>query len=69
MSFITMLLLFLLCCVAVDGSKQRSWLDSSVTLLEGLPSARYGHGFAATEGGKIYVFGGQGPNGTQGTKP
>ena len=64
MSFITSLLLVFLYRHAVDGSKQRCWLDSAVTLLEGsLPSARYGHGFAATEDGKIYAFGGYGPNG------
>ena len=64
MLFITRLLLVLLYCHAADGSKQRGWLDSALTLLEGsLPSTRYGHRFAATEDGQIYAFGGQGPNG------
>ena len=56
-------LLFLYCHVA-DGSKQRGWLDSAFTLLEGsLPSSRCSHGFAATDDGKIYAFGGYGSNG------
>ena len=49
---------------AADASKPRAWLDSSITLLEGsLPSPRSDHGYVATEDGKIYVFGGFGPNG------
>ena len=66
MPLITRLLLVLLLVYdhAADGSKLRGWLDSALTLLEGsLPSTRYGHGFAATEDGKIYAFGGYGPNG------
>ena len=59
----------LLCLLHVSGaqaSKLRSWLDSSVTLMEGSqPSSRTGHGFAAAEDGKIYVFGGYGAQGTQ----
>ena len=59
----------LLCLLHVSGaqaSKLRSWLDSSVTLMEGSqPSSRFGHGFAAAEDGKIYVFGGYGAQGTK----
>ena len=54
----------LVCLSAADAVKQRSWLDSGLSLLDGdLPSARYGHGFASAEDGKIYVFGGQGEEG------
>ena len=53
----------LLVCLswAADAVKQRSWLYSDISLLDGdLPSSRDGHGFASAEDGKIYVFGGQG---------
>jgi hypothetical protein len=64
-------LVLLLCLVQVlfpvaDAAKLRSWLDSSMSLMEGdLPSPRYGHGFASTqpEDGNMYVFGGQGLTG------
>ena len=49
---------------AAVGSKQRRWLDSASSLLEGsLPSPRSGHGLAAMDDGKIYAFGGRGLNG------
>ena len=63
---ITGLLLCLLHVDTAQASKFRSWLDSFVTLMEGSqPSPRYGHGFAATEDGKMHVFGGYGAEGTQ----
>ena len=47
-----------------DAVKQRQWLDSELSLLDGdLPSARNAHGLASAEDGKIYVFGGQGEEG------
>ena len=50
--------------LAADAVKQRSWLYSDISLLDGdLPSSRDGHGFASAEDGKIYVFGGQGEGG------
>ena len=49
---------------AADAAKQRPWLDSTVSLLEGvLPLPRDSHGFASTEDGKIYLFGGLGTEG------
>ena len=67
MSNATLLLLALLYCHATFGSKQRQWLDSALTLLEGsLPSPRYGHRLAGTDDGKIYAFGGIGLNGELG---
>ena len=54
----------LVCLSAADAVKQRSWLYSDISLLDGdLPSSRDGHGFASAEDGKIYVFGGQGEEG------
>ena len=65
-SFERLLCLFTLFCVA-DSSKIRSWFNASDSLLDGtLPSARYGHGFASSEDGKIYLFGGYSDEGGHG---
>ena len=63
LAFVLLLSLFL---GPVAATKLRSWLDTSSTFMEGsLPSARFGHGFATTEDGQVYAFGGQGQSGKQ----
>jgi hypothetical protein len=58
---IALLVLLLFAGQPAHAIKLRSWLDSSTTLTEGdVPSIRDSHGFASTEDGKIYVFGGSG---------
>ena len=62
MRFKLLLTIELLVCLAYAAgtNKQRRWLDSELSLLDGdLPSARFDHGFASAEDGKIYLFGGQ----------
>ena len=45
---------------AANAAKLRSWLDGSVSFVEGeVPSARCCHGFTSAMDGKIYLFGGQ----------
>ena len=52
-------LLVCLMCVS-EAAKQRTWIDSSVSLLQGdIPSAREGHRLSSTVDGKIYLFGGR----------
>ena len=61
-----MILIFSCFLIACDAAKLRSWLDSSVTFVEGHPpSLRDSLGLTSTEDGKIYVFGGSGPNGKE----
>ena len=61
LAFVLLLSLFL---GPVAATKLRSWLDTRSTFMEGsLPSARVGHGFATTEDGQVYAFGGQGQSG------
>ena len=63
LAFVLLLCLFL---GPVAAAKLRSWLDTRSTFMEGtLPSARLGHGFATTEDGQVYAFGGQGQSGKQ----
>ena len=43
---------------SVDAAKLRSWLGPDIFVEGDFPSARYRHGFTATEDNKTYVFSG-----------
>jgi hypothetical protein len=56
-------LMLSLLCASDAAAKQRSWVGPDFFFEGGLPSNRYGRGFAPTEDGKVYVFGGFGITG------
>ena len=53
---------------SVDAAKLRSWLGPDIFEEGDFPSARFGHGFTATEDNKTYVFSGFGNAGDFGER-